>query len=324
MNSTTKLSADEVGILLSSATQAPSMHNTQPWRFEVEGSVVDVLLDEERELPAEDASGRLVRIGLGAAAFNIRVAAGMLGHEATFALRPDPARPELVARIFLADRQVPIPEFSRLYGELRRRHTYRGPMLAHEVSPRVLDLLDGAVHAERAGLHRLESGQLSALGDILRAADDLDLHAEDRLHERLHWIGGDRTGDGIPENSLGPLPARSGVVRDLSAGFDDPHRSQAVFEQRPLVVVLSTADEDERAWLRAGQALQRMLLVATSYDLAASFLNQPLEYADLRPKIRDLIGGRAWPQMIIRLGYPAHDSGRTPRREWHDSLDRWF
>ncbi len=324
MQSTKKLSEDEVGILLSSAVHAPSMHNTQPWRFEIHGPVVDVLLDEERELPAEDASGRLVRIGLGAAAFNLRVAAGMLGHEATFALRPDPARPDLVARIFLAERQLPIPEFSRLYGELRRRHTYRGPMLAHEVSPRVLHLLDEAVHAERAGLHWLESVQLSALGELLRTADDLDLHDEDRLHERLHWIGGDRSGDGIPENALGPQPVRPGVVRDLSAGFDDPHRSQAVFEQRPLIVVLSTADEDERAWLRAGQGLQRMLLTATTYDLAASFLNQPLERADLRLKIRDLIGGRAWPQMIIRLGYPAQDSGRSPRREWRDSLDHWF
>jgi len=324
MQSTKKLSGDEVGILLSSAGQAPSMHNTQPWRFEIDGSVVDVLLDEDRALPAEDASGRLVRIGLGAAAFNIRVAAGMLGHEATFALRPDPARPDLVARIFLAERKAPIPEFSRLYGELRRRHTYRGPMLAHDVSTRVLDLLAEAVRSERAGLHWLESAEMSTLDELLRAADELDLHDEDRLHERLRWIGGDRTGDGVPESALGPLPARQGVVRDLSAGFDDPHRSQAVFEQRPLVGVLSTADEDERAWLRAGQALQRMLLTATTYDLAASFLNQPLEYAELRLKVRELIGGRAWPQMIIRLGYPAQESGRTPRREWRDSLEHWF
>lgn len=125
------LGADEVGILISSAGCAPSMHNTQPWRFEISGRVVDFLLDEDRTLPAEDPSGRLTRIGLGAAAFNLRVAAAMLGYETTLAIDPDPDRPDIAVRVFLGSRQRrTVSPFGCLYGELRRRRTYRGPLSA--------------------------------------------------------------------------------------------------------------------------------------------------------------------------------------------------
>jgi hypothetical protein len=97
MSETQGLTEDEVDILVSSAVSAPS-------------------------------SGRLNGIGLGAATFNVRVAAAMLGHETTLAIDPDPARPDIVARVFLGQRQG-LVELGRLYGELRRRHTYRGPMM---------------------------------------------------------------------------------------------------------------------------------------------------------------------------------------------------
>ncbi|WP_240777800.1 hypothetical protein [Nonomuraea basaltis] len=65
-------------------------------------------------------------------------------------------------------------------------------------------------------------------------------------------------------------------------------------------------------WLRAGQALQRVLLVATKHGLSASFLNQPLDLRDMRRR-RDPYHRRGHPQMIIRLGYGPHVA-RSPRR----------
>lgn len=324
MTTLRRLTDDEVGILLSSAVHAPSMHNTQPWRFELHGQVVDVLIDRERVLPAEDPAGRLIRIGLGAAALNVRVAAAMLGHETTFAFAPDPARPDVVARIFLSEHRGVDTELGRLYRQLSRRHTYRGPLAATEVPERVVAKLREAVRSERAELRLLDEAEYGRLGGLLREADDLDLRDEDRLHERQRWIGGDRDTDGVPDSALGPLPAHSAFTRDLSAGFDSDHRSEAVFERRPLLAVLATEEEDERSWLRAGMALQHLLLVTTSYDLVASFVNQPLEHPQTRGKIRELIGGRHWPQVILRLGYPAHDAGHTSRRDWRESLDRKF
>jgi len=323
MNTTAPLTDDEVGILLSSAVHAPSMHNTQPWRFEIQGPVIDVHLDKDRMLPAEDPAGRMVRIGLGAAAFNLRVAAAMLGHESTFAVEPDPADPSVVARIFLSESRSPVPELSALYREIGRRHTYRGPMGDLPIPPMVISRLSGAAKTEGAELHRLDEDAVRRLARILRQADDLDLHDEDRLHERARWIGGKRADDGVPDAALGPLPTGPAMVRDLAAGYAVEGREETDFEARPVIAVLSTDDEDEAAWVRAGLALQRVLLTATSSILAVSFLNQALEHQEPRRQVRELIGG-AWPQMILRIGYPAEAETATGRTPWRDALDRWF
>ena len=231
-----------MGILLTAAVHAPSIHNTQPWRFEVHGPVIDVLLDEERTLPVADPAGRAARIGIGAAVSTSgsrrRCSATSPVSQRTRIRAPGgggadlPRRPQSTG----AGTQQPVRRARR------RRHTYRGPLLDQAVSPKVLQQLDAAARAEGARLHWLGPAEVSELDELLRRTDAEDLHDEDRLHERLRWIGGDRPDDGIQENALGPLPARPAFVRDLSAGFDSPHRSQAVYETQPAIAVLSTPE----------------------------------------------------------------------------------
>ncbi|MDX6292174.1 MAG: hypothetical protein QOH50_1249 [Kribbellaceae bacterium] len=267
------LSQDEVGILVNSAMAAPSMHNNQPWRFEIFGPVVDVILGRDRPLPAEDPAGRFIRIGIGAATFNLRVAAAMLGYETTFAIDPDPARPDIIARVFLGELQTPIPPLSNLYGELRRRHTCREPVMMAEVSPRVLDQVSEAARAEGADLHWLGADQRVKLSRILHEAD---------------WIGGDHTAAGIPE-----------------------------------IAILTTTADGPSDWVRAGMGLQRALLTATPSDLAVSLLNQAVEYARLRLPAQELVGHNVWPQLIIRVGYPADEGGGAPCRHWQQAVTHW-
>jgi hypothetical protein len=321
MSTIKTLTDEEVGILVRSAGSAPSMHNTQPWRFDAEGSVVDVVLDEDRTLPIEDPSGRLVRIGLGAATFNLRVAAAMLGYESTFALDPDPVRPELAARVFVGQRRRQVP-LGALYVAIHSRHTYRGPMTATDISPQVLQLIAEAARAEEADLHWLRPGDRDRIREILHQADQLDTRDHDRLAERRRWIGGERTGDGVPREALGPRPDGPATFRDLAVGPEDPERPEAIFESHPLIAVLTTPSDGQSDWLRAGMALQRALLTATLYDVAASFLNQPLERPTLREQVRDLIEPAGHPQQVIRFGRPVGHGTQTPRRFLRDLVTK--
>jgi hypothetical protein len=75
--------------------------------------------------------------------------------------------------------------------------------------------------------------------------------------------------------------------------------------------------------VRAGQALERVLLIATTEGLAASFMNQPLEHPDLRWLIRSPLTGGGAAQMIMRLGYgePVPPTPRRPIGEVRRPLD---
>ena len=89
--------------------------------------------------------------------------------------------------------------------------------------------------------------------------------------------------------------------------------------QHPQLAVLSTQANMREDWLRAGQALQRVLLTVTLRGIAASPLTQPLETHDAW-LVRDPDTGSGWPQLILRIGYglpvPA-----SPRRPVHDVLE---
>ena len=238
------LTDDEVGILLTAAVHAPSIHNTQPWRFEVHGPVIDVLLDEERTLPVADPAGRAARIGIGAAVFNIRVAAAMLGHESRVAANPDPQYPEMAARIFLADREAPVPVLSSLYGEIRpAAHVSRSaarPRRSHRrccsssttrLGPKVLDCTGSA----RRGVTARRAPSAYRRRRPARRGPPARTAALDRRRPLGRRDPGERARSAPRTVGLRPRPVRR---------LRQPHRSQAVYETQPAIAVLSTPDED--------------------------------------------------------------------------------
>ncbi|WP_327730972.1 hypothetical protein OG250_39675 [Streptomyces sp. NBC_00487] len=80
-----------------------------------------------------------------------------------------------------------------------------------------------------------------------------------------------------------------------------------------LIVVLSTERDDPPDWLRAGQALERILLHAATRHVMAAFHTQPLELPRLRTRVRETLTAGEFPQMILRLG-SALSTCPVPRR----------
>jgi len=82
----------------------------------------------------------------------------------------------------------------------------------------------------------------------------------------------------------------------------------------PWLSVLTTPDDSVQAWLLAGQALQRALLVGCRHGLQASYLNQPIQVASLRARLQSLLGTIDAPQLLIRWGNPTAEIPPAPRR----------
>ena len=318
-----QLPAKDVDVLLAAAVAAPSMHNTQPWRFEIEGHVIDVFLDGSRTLPAEDSTGRAMRIAAGAATFNLRCAAESLGYGTWFGLAPYPREePDLLARVVVEPTAARDEELRDLAVQIPYRHTDRNPSDAVPIVEDVRVRLMRAAYAEGAELTWLGEDDVRAVLDLILDTDLREIHDWQRRAERAHWVGGQRAGDGVPSSALGPRSADyPAAVRDLGTRPYDRLRSERAFEEHPDLAVLSTEFDDPADQVAAGAALERVLLAATRDGVSASFLNQPLEYEDLRRKVQRLTGRPGHAHMIIRFGHSRSHTG-TDRRPVADFLPK--
>ncbi len=308
--------------LIGTAGAAPSIHNTQPWRFRATGDVIEMHGDPDRMLWVADPLGRALHLSCGAALFNLRLAIRMTGAKPLVWPLPDPDRePTLLAAVHLADGRPPTPQERELFEVIQLRHTCRAPFSSHPIPEAVQIGLEQEAGFEFALLRMLSARDAAVVLELAAAADRRLVANFDHRVELGHWIStaGD---DGVPAHTLASRPNREPApVRDLSYASPAVVRPAASFEAQPQLAVLSTARDEPADWLRAGQALQRVLLTATRNGVATSFLYQPIEQRDIEQLADNWWPWPECPQIIIRFGY-GPPGASTPRREVTAILDR--
>ena len=305
---------------VAAAIRAPSLHNSQPWRFRLRDGAIEVRVDPARRLPASDPTGWAARIACGAAVFNLRIALAAAGTPAQVRLRPDPADPDLAARLVPDKPHPATPTVRSLYDAVGRRHSNRAPFWPAPVPASARMRLADAARTEGAWLEFvIGTAAVGALAEIAHSAQRV-LERDPRYQaELVDWIRTEHALDGVPAEAGGPtaepqdlLPARPFGARTRAPGRD--------FEPEPLVAVLGGPGDTAGDQLAAGQALQRILLTATDLSLAVSMLSQPIEVPSAREQLRLALGRYGTPQMVIRLGY-GQPGWPTPRRQLDDVVD---
>jgi nitroreductase len=300
--------------LVAAAILAPSMHNTQPWRFRFDPGRQTIALyaDPARMLRFGDPDGRAVHIAGGAALLNLRLAAMAVGRQPMVRLIPSATQRLLLATVRLAGPGQPQPDELELRAAIPARRTNRRPFSGQPVPGGVLAELAEAAQREGAELHFPDHQEAIRLLGLARDAERQLLAHRGYRAELARWAGGARDREGIPDAALAPHdPTGAAPVRDFGAARPGPMH-YAWFEERPQLAVLATPSCSRSDWLRAGQALQRVLLTATLRGISASPLTQPLETPDAW-LVRDPRSGFEYPQMIVRFGYGL-PVPRTPRR----------
>ncbi|GIJ54741.1 Acg family FMN-binding oxidoreductase [Virgisporangium aurantiacum] len=299
------LTPERFAALVADAVRAPSMHNTQPWRFRLSGDAIDVLLDRERLLPVADPAGRAARVACGSALFNLRLALAVDGHRAEVRLVPGP---DVVARLTPADPHPATPAERRLHAAIPRRHSNRHPFVDIPVPPEARTALVRAAHDEQAWLHLAESpADAEATADVIREADRLLRSDTAYAAELATWTGP----EGVPVGAGGPEPGQHELL--ARRDFAGPPGTRP-FEREPLIGVLGAAGDLAADQVVAGMALQRVLLTATDLGLAASIFTQPIDHAASRGRLRDVCHRPFPPFAVLRFGYgvAGHHSARRP------------
>lgn len=316
----TALDAAALEELISAAVAAPSIHNTQPWRFRLDPatSTLHVRAVQARELAQADPEGRALHISVGAALYNLRVAVEHRGWEPVVRLLPHPSEPDLLASVRLSGPpRSRKPDGPDLYEMVWRRHSSRLPYLRRQLPPEVLRACVEAAAAEGATLRLPGPEESRRLLGLTAEAEWRNREQPARRAESRSWIR-DTGPYGLPPAALGPQDAAGHMpVRDFSALEPGRQKPSVVFEDQPVIAVLTTKDDRPADWLRAGQALERVLLVATAHTVRASLLHQALEWPDLRWELRDVHAGPHHVQMLLRMGYGPEGAAtsRTSVRE---------
>lgn len=315
---TDKIDALALETLLAAAVAAPSIHNTQPWRFgfRLGTRTVTVHADRSRPLALADPEGRALHLSAGSAVFNLRVAAAHLGWQPVPHLLPDPYDPDLLATVQLTVPAAAAPDLRTLYAAVARRHSSRMPFTGRPVPEQVVAEMVAAARAEGAHLYVPDILQTRRLLRVTSAAELRNTEDRARTAESRAWIAPPGSSSfGIPFTTSRPLDAAGRMpMRDFTGAPPVPGRPRLRFERHAQVALLWTVGDRQRDWLEAGQALERVLLVATAHGVRTSLLHQAMEWPDLREAMRVPAAKWCRPQVLIRFGYgPGARGTRTPR-----------
>ena len=324
---------DQLKFLLNYAILAPSSHNTQPWSFKIVNDAIELYADKTRGLPIADPDYRELIISCGAALFNLRIAIRHFGHGDIVDILPEPNNPDLLARIQLGSKRIVKLEENFLFRAISKRRTNRKLFDDCQLPTSLVSELESATRAEGSWLQsmtqiipdhiRQSIISLIAEGDRLQMADP------SFREELAQWIHTDPnpSHDGIPPHAQGMnqnfdaiAPLISWAIRSFDLGESQSAKDCQLASRAPVLMLISSEEDNPQAWLETGEALAHLLLRARIDDVWASFFNQPIQIPQLRSRLQAIFPDCGYPQLLLRLGY-AEETRPTPRRSANEVLN---
>ncbi|RUP04907.1 MAG: NAD(P)H nitroreductase [Mycobacterium sp.] len=305
------------------ACHAPSLHNTQPWRWVVRSAAVDLFVDRERIVTSTDGSGREAVLSCGAALDHLRVAMAAVGWETHIDAFPNPNNLDHLASADF----TPMAYVGRARRDradaITVRRTDRRPFRAPNDWPSLQPLLRNCVDQDLVGLEVLGDDARPRLAEATRLSEALRRYDDSYHHELSWWTAPSRENDGIPQAALvsGAEARGVGVNREFPTESDTEH---AVRHDQAKIVLLWTPANTRADALSCGEALSAVLLECTMAGLATCPITHATELEPGRAILRELTGGRASvPQVLIRVGIAPSGPipAATPRRPLGEVLE---
>ena len=288
------------------ATLAPSGHNTQPWKFAVQGSTIHILPDLSRRLPAVDPRDRELWISLGCALENLTLAANAAGYAAEATL-PTPEADGI--RVQLTRQTLPCPLFKAIPHRQNNRSLFDGRAVASE---KIKEL--EAVTSSSAVTTQIftDAGHKEAIIEYVKSGDRKQFGDPAFVAELISWMRFNqpealRSRDGLYTRCTGsPDVPRWLGRRFLAAPTAGQQADTSARKARSSsgLLVISAAQDDKQHWIETGRLYERLALTMTAADIQVAFLNQPAEVPELRSQLQSYLQlGTALPQLVLRFGH---------------------
>jgi hypothetical protein len=305
------------------ACRAPSLHNSQPWRWVAEGSSLHLFADLTRVMTAADPEGREIYLSCGAVLHHLTVAMASAGWKTTVKRFPDAHEPLHVAALAFRPAPRKLTESSQAYRQaIGRRFTDRRPYGPPANWANFEVLLRQTVIPHHVMFDIVLDDARHSLADASRLTEAIRANDPSYAAELSWWTSPFAPSGGVPQTALTSSATQVDIRRTFPGTSRLPHRSGF---DRSKIVVLSTHNEDARLdVLRCGEALSAVLLECTVAGLATCTLTHLTELAPSREIVRGLTGQRGTPQLLIRIGQPPVDDadlGISSRKALTDVLE---
>ena len=343
---------DKLRFFINYAILAPSSHNTQPWLFKVVDNTIELYADRTRGLQVVDPEDRELTISCGAALFHLLLAIRHFGFTYKLEILPNEEDVDLLAQVNLEDKQEQSEEENLLFQAITKRRTNRSKFEDKEIPESLLSKLQSSSYSsinkeflsqsstaspatttvkavlEQVWLHfSKDKSEKVVLADLIAEGDRIQMSDKRFRRELASWIHQNRSHskDGMPGYAFGFNEVMSlmgpFVIRTFDAGKGQSTKDRQLATGSPILAVIGTKKSDKPIdWIVAGMILSKTLLLARSQDVWCSFLNQPIEVAELRHKVTEAINEEGFPQVLMRMGYGKEDVIPTPRRSAEEIL----
>jgi nitroreductase len=289
------------------ATYAPSVHNTQPWRMHIVSDELRIYADRDRQLPVLDPTGRQLAISVGCAVFNARAALAGRGYKIAVERFPDRADPDLAAALRIVGESAAEIGLAALDEVVEVRQTNRRRFTEAPVPESLLDVLEEAAAAEEGRLVVVrDPDKRVAVASLSQHADNIENLNPAYRAELRAWTSDDpERRDGVPALAVPHVTGRSEdevPIRDFDTHGAGGLPAATHSSRDQCLVLLCTVGDGQRDWLRAGEALERVLLEITRHGFMASPLTQVTEVPAARAELRRQLALDVYPHVLLRVG----------------------
>jgi nitroreductase len=311
------------------AVRAPSIHNTQPWRFRLADGRIELYADRSRQLTIVDPGGRALLVSCGGALLLARIALQNAGFTVSTQHIPDPENRDHLATLTITGTSEPTEQTAAMVAAAARRRTDRRPFTKQPLDEQTVAELDTAAVAEGAILQQV-TGRGDRLDLIVAVgrADEIEAADPQYQAEMRHWSGRPAGAvDGVPVTAVPHLEGRRSDVelRDFEVATPGTLPASASDQvERAAMFLLATDGDGPADRLRAGEALTHVLLTATRLGLSVSPYTQPLEIPGTMGLLHRILGGYGQPQIVLRVGWPVPGEPLPPtgRRPVDEVIDQ--
>lgn len=309
------------------ACHAPSLYNSQPWLWVVDGVRLDLFLEPSRVMHT-DRSGREALISCGAVLDHLRVAMAAAGWRADIDRFPNPNKPDHLATVEFTPMDYVTDGQRRRADAILIRRSDRLPFMAPFTALTNWEsfevVLRSRIHAGAVALDVLPDDLRPRLAEASRLTESLRLY-DSSYHTELHWWTAPfEASEGIPYSSLVSAAEsdRVGVGRAFPVTRNSERRID-IGEDRSKILMLSTDNDSRFDALSCGEALSTILLECTMAGFATCPMTHLTELSVSREILAAVTDHTDLPQILIRVGVaPVLNElpPVTPRRPLADVL----